>query len=717
MPSAVAKSKPKGKEGRQSRSRNTTPSSSVSAPLTSTMPPYTAFLDLPVSSLEIPTNISYDSVLERHGGGGGIPDPNHLETISNDLKTLAALANTRSDTNSKGMRELSERRKQILEQEREREREREREQAARVRADEERKSVKREAEEEEDRERRDAKLRKKKERSAIREERPPSHGAHGLARQDGLDLPLEALCLMRRNFGKDYYKGSTSDIHPVSPNTTNKLSASPKKKLESSRSSSSALSEASPIASPSTSVRPPVLASARAPSADSSSSLDAHQPPPAAAQPQYQTFGTNPLTFDDPTVYEIRPVTDDMTDEEKKEIYCVASFPKDDLHDLIAGTPPNKDFSNAVKPNNQVQAHTFASYLDGYLRPLREEDIGFLNERGDRVTPFLMPPRGKRHYTEIWAEEDGSMSLDMPQQDRLPPNQPRGSLEDMDDEVAETDQVSGGPLLSRLLSTMRFEHRALISEDKPQANGIPNGSGESTLVNVDLPNGANHEAEPPQETNNGNKPAPIPSATILPENSRPSANTPTPSHAQIDERLKAELRHIGFLSADDEPDYDAHLDDEVAERLRWLQEKLRRVSMLNGARKRRILELAEEQLAYQEYSTILEDLDSQVQQAYLKRARTAGKSKKNAKRPGGTSAGSHINQGGVSTGIGAVSKPGIGDVARQLMNRRARWEEKIGPVFRGDVRRVRGKGEGIFGEKELEPLIRLEREMFDDEGE
>ena len=137
--------------------------------------------------------------------------------------------------------------------------------------------------------------------------------------------------------------------------------------------------------SPST-VPIPAATSVKADSPESDSSINERQPPPAAAQPQFQTFGTNPLTFDDPTVYDIRPVTDDMTDEEKKEIYCVASFPKDDLSDLIAGTPPNKDFSNAVKPNNQVQAHTFASYLDGYLRPLKEEDIGFLNER---VSPSL----------------------------------------------------------------------------------------------------------------------------------------------------------------------------------------------------------------------------------------------------------------------------------------------------------------------------------------
>ena len=188
MPPAMAKSKPKGREGRHSRSRNTTPSSSVSAPLTSIVPSYTAFLDIPISNLEIPTNISYDLVLERHGGVGGIPDPNHLETISNDLKTLAALANTRSDANTKGMRELSDRRKQVIEEVRERERE----QVVRDRADEERKSVKREAEEDDDRDKKAGKPpKKKKERSTVREERPLTHGAHGIARQDGLDLPLE----------------------------------------------------------------------------------------------------------------------------------------------------------------------------------------------------------------------------------------------------------------------------------------------------------------------------------------------------------------------------------------------------------------------------------------------------------------------------------------------------------------------------------------------
>ena len=137
----------------------------------------------------VPTNISYDSVLDRHGGGGNIPDPSHLEIISKDLKTLAQLATARGDANTKGMRDLSDRRKQIIEEEREREKEQ-----ARVQAEEERKSLKREAEdEEEERERSLALSKKKRESSIVKEERPPNYGAHGLARQDGLDLPLEGM--------------------------------------------------------------------------------------------------------------------------------------------------------------------------------------------------------------------------------------------------------------------------------------------------------------------------------------------------------------------------------------------------------------------------------------------------------------------------------------------------------------------------------------------
>ncbi len=177
---------------------------------------------------------------------------------------------------------------------------------------------------------------------------------------------------------------NSANLLKASPSQAPKDTPSPRKrKLDAVSGSSSSLSEASPLASPMTAPPPLDPDSARPSPSPSTSSDGAHQPPPAASIAQYQTFGPNPLTFDDPTIYEIRPITDGMTDEEKKGIYCVASFPHDDLHDLIAVPRGgmDKDFSNAVKPNNQVAAHTFTAYLDNYLRPLKEEDIGFLNER------------------------------------------------------------------------------------------------------------------------------------------------------------------------------------------------------------------------------------------------------------------------------------------------------------------------------------------------
>ena len=117
---------------------------------------------------------------------------------------------------------------------------------------------------------------------------------------------------------------------------------------------------------------------AESPGSDSRES--SHQPEPQPAVPQIQVFGDNPLKFDDPTVYHIRDVTPEMDDEEKKQIYSVARFPKSDLAHMMAGVAPDKDFSNA-KPSNQVSANTFLAFIEPYVRPLMEEDIAWLRER------------------------------------------------------------------------------------------------------------------------------------------------------------------------------------------------------------------------------------------------------------------------------------------------------------------------------------------------
>jgi transcriptional adapter 3 len=501
---------------------------------------------------------------------------------------------------------------------------------------------------------------------------------------------------------------------------------------------------------------------------DDSSSDDDGRPPPQP-RPQANTFGDDPSTFPDPTVYEILPVKPGMTEDEIKEIYSVATYPKSDLADLIAGDPPDKDFSNA-KPTNQINFSTFSSYIEPYFRPFTEEDLAFLRERGDRVTPFVMPKRGKKHYSEIWAEEDGAMAIDSASKDKLPPNQPRGSIENMDDDLAETDKLSVGPLLSRLLSAMRPEHRAPPAD--PPSNAA-NGDGDilmNGVANFDFSFGEPVQQPQPGQTTpngttvngttngNGVQPSrgesPLPPATQMPEANSEAwkkASHPKLDYQQVDERLKQELRHIGFLpslpgdgssssnnnntngtssgangasssaaAGSSNPngpdpssiaDYDGAYDDEVAARLRLLQTRLREQALVNGARKARLTDLVKERMAHQEYQTILEDLDSQVQAAYLKRTRTMGKKPKKA-RPGASQP---------AAAAGGLARPGIGDLTKTLMERRRRWIENIGTVFDGEnlgkVPRVEDEGSSIFRGDVMGEFLKRERENWEEEVE
>jgi transcriptional adapter 3 len=437
--------------------------------------------------------------------------------------------------------------------------------------------------------------------------------------------------------------------------------------------------------------------------------------PPRPQLPQSQTFGDDPSTFPDPTVYEIRAVKPGMSEEEIKEIYSVARYPPSDLADLIAGDPPDKDFSSA-KPSNQISFSTFSTYMEPYFRPFTEEDLGFLRERGDRVQPFHMPKRGTKHYTETWAEEEGTMVIDSPQPTgRLSPSiAAKGTIENMDDDIAETDKLSVGPLLTRLLQAMRPEHRAQPAEDKPTINGLTNGD---ISMNGDM----NGDAGDAPGAGGDDRPPAIPPATFMQESASEAwkkASHPKLDYQQVDERIRQEMRHMGFLPLEGsaEGDYDGHFDDEVAARLRLLQDRLKEQILINGAHKARLTELVKERMAHQEYQTILEDLDSQVQAAYLKRTRTMGKSKK-TKRPGGAGGGSHF-----VGGAAGMARPGIGDMTKTLMERRRRWIDTIGSVLftdesLGKVPRGSDPNSSIFKRAEMAELQKKEKELWDEEVE
>jgi len=292
--------------------------------------------------------------------------------------------------------------------------------------------------------------------------------------------------------------------------------------------------------------------------------------------------------------------------------------------------------------------------------------------------------------------------------EKLPLNQPRGSVEQISDDNIVTDQVSTGPLASRLLSLLKFEHRSPPSENGNAANDL----------NAFMANDGNDAMDLDGLTNghdSSDKPLP-PSASVADLAGPKISASHKLDYVQNDERIKSELRHLGLLGQDENPDYDAHHDDDIGERLRLLQAELRRVMITNGARKARLLDLAKERLAYQEYSTIHEDLDSQVQQAYLKRTRTLGKTKKggsgaNKPRPGS------YGGSGVGTAFSINRARDIGDNARMLMDRRKRWESCIGPVFKDMKHGVPGKDTTLWDPKTMEPYEKAETEALEEEAE
>ncbi|PNS18217.1 hypothetical protein CAC42_7586 [Sphaceloma murrayae] len=612
---------------RRSHSRNTTPlssgteTSSVALAVTGE----SAYLHTILSSLLVPQSASIEALFEKHSSGANNPPSAAALNAIHDGIQSAVLTHVtaRGQTCDGAMRQLARKRKERVEFERERE--------ERERMD-------------EDRKRRDAKkiVGKKRDREEMEDEtRPPAVGAHGLARQDGVDVHMEG----------------TTDSTPIKPDKVSKTDG----------------------ASP------------------SEASETSHQPPPAQPVAQYQSFGEDPTQYDDPTVYDIRDITPDMTEEEKKAILCVADYPHDDLHDLTPGTPPDMDFSNA-KPTNQVGFSTFISYIEPHVRPLTEEDVAFLKERGDRFEPFTMPVRGPMPYREVWAREDGLNPRD-PMSDHLPQNEARGSVEDMNDEVATTEEVSAGPLLARLLSIFRSEPSVQKKEEKDETTET---NGDISMVNGES-TAADHEANAGAPGDDAEFVKPATYIADLASNSATKPPLPPPRpFPTLEQRMLQELKYHGLLTPEATPDYDGHFDDEVAARLRYLQSELRTVMMENGARKSRVLELTEERMAMQEYATIADDLDNQINAAYTKRNRTMGKPKKGAAK----------QRPGQAHGL-AISRNSISDGVRMLMDRRVQWRDLIGPVVEYGHKGI--PGGTVFDKPSMERLIKAEGEAGDTE--
>ncbi|KAI5955817.1 NGG1 [Candida jiufengensis] len=340
-----------------------------------------------------------------------------------------------------------------------------------------------------------------------------------------------------------------------------------------------------------------------------------------------------------------------------KKKYGVASYPENDLLNLLPGKIPNIDFSKNKPPTNQVQFTTFQSYIESYFRLFGNDDIKALNERNiippgfeklgydPDVSPFIIPKLG-RFYSDVWTEEDPSLAakLNTPAANSassIDNYVARGSINSLTDENLYTEDISCGPLSSRLLSAILSNHE---------------GGGE-------LEEKESLDDEVATQLNSGED---------------YKITTEVNDYQSIEDRLKRELKYIGIfmnLPINDDKkkrnpkisiiDNDEWIknkeDDEVCAEIRALQKELREVVSRNRANKKQILPMIEDHIAYQEYSTILEDLDRQVDQAYIKRSKGKGKKKKIENNT--------PQQQAVNSGL------------RALLEKRKRWIDNIGNLF------------------------------------
>lgn len=153
-----------------------------------------------------------------------------------------------------------------------------------------------------------------------------------------------------------------------------------------------------------------------------------------------------------------------------------------------------------------MQVTTFYTSIEPWLRPVKEEDVGFLEYTGDDVEPFVMPKLG-RHYTELWEEEDTTLyggplpvTATMRAGARTHPPNPTGPLPRWEPStLMETDLLTEerghGPLTERLVTALIPMHNAEwrgvkaaeeAMEGRPGTNGAAAAAARDKLNVADL---------------------------------------------------------------------------------------------------------------------------------------------------------------------------------------------------------------------------------------
>ncbi|RXW21811.1 hypothetical protein EST38_g4036 [Candolleomyces aberdarensis] len=238
------------------------------------------------------------------------------------------------------------------------------------------------------------------------------------------------------------------------------------------------------------------------------------------------------------------------------------------------------DFSK-MKPPAQTGISTFYSSVEPYLRPISEEDLGFLEYTGDEVEPFVMPKLGV-HYLELWEEQDAGGYPNVHKTKEAPASafvapKPTWDPSTLMEQDLITEEKGHGPLTERVISALLpipdlGWKGVKAAEDAME--GRPGGSGAAAARRERL------------------------------------------NVSDLENRIRDTMRYHGLL--DSVPDFSEKVDDPIATALRQAQAELRVVLATNKARKERLAAIARDRLGYQEYLESRDALDRNITALYAK---------------------------------------------------------------------------------------------------
>ncbi|KAJ3540988.1 hypothetical protein NMY22_g4076 [Coprinellus aureogranulatus] len=317
------------------------------------------------------------------------------------------------------------------------------------------------------------------------------------------------------------------------------------------------------------------------------------------------------------------------------------------------------DFSKLKQPP-QTQVSTFYSSIEPYLRPVREEDVGFLEYTGDEVEPFIMPKLGV-HYLEVWEEQDANGYTGIiPKAKEAPASafvapKPTWDPSTLTDQDMSSEDKGHGPLTERVISALLpipdlGWKGVKAAEDAME--GRPGGSGAAAARRERL------------------------------------------NVSDLESRIRDTMRYHGLLET--VPDFSEKVDDPIATALRHAQQELRTVVATNKARKERLAAIARDRLGYQEYLETRDMLDKAITGTYsrLQRKDAPKVKKSHKKKLAGAAAASAAaaaanaeaeNPTGVPAALGMNPDEDnhllVDEKLREYVETRRKWVDEVGTVF------------------------------------